>query len=79
MIKKTLKKLLRNFLICLAILVAIWCLIHHRVIAAWIKGEPMPELPKFHKKFLAMLGIKIFDGVMKKTGCCCSEKCCSTN
>lgn len=71
-----LKKILRTFLICLAVFAVIWCIIHHRVIIAWIKHEPMPELPKFHKKFLAMLGISIFDEVWKKTGKCCREKCC---
>ncbi len=30
----------------------IFLILHRRVISAWITGEPMPEPPEWHKKFL---------------------------
>ena len=37
-------------LICVAVLFAAFLVIHRRVIAAWITGSPMPEMPEWHKK-----------------------------
>lgn len=48
-------------LICILVLITIWCIIHRRVIRAWILGEPMPELPEWHKKCFGKLGIKIWE------------------
>ena len=44
------KEFFKVMLICLLIFAGIWCLVHRRVICAWIKHEPMPEMPELHKK-----------------------------
>jgi hypothetical protein len=56
------KKFLKIMLICLIVLAAIWCLIHRRVIIAWIKREPIPELPEWHKKFVRWILGKVGEG-----------------
>ena len=48
-------------LICILVLITIWCFIHRRVIRAWLLGEPMPEPPKWHKKCFGKLGLKIWE------------------
>ncbi len=45
-------KLLKATLICSAVACSALLVIHRRVIAAAITGEPMPETPEWHKKFL---------------------------
>ena len=48
-------------LICILVLITIWCFIHRRVVRAWLLGEPMPEPPEWHKKCFGKLGIKIWE------------------
>ena len=48
-------------LICILVLITIWCFIHRRVIHAWLLGEPMPEPPEWHKKCFGKLGLKIWE------------------
>ena len=64
------RKFLKIMLICLLICAVIWCLIHRRVIYAWIKGEPIPEMPEWHKKC-----VKWFLGkVAGESAFCCLQK-----
>ncbi len=46
---KALKKLIKWTLILLGIFVICWCIIHRRVIYAWLTGGEMPEMPEWHK------------------------------
>ena len=50
------KKAIRVFVCILVILLIVWAVIHRRVIRAWIKGEPIPEAPEWHKKCFEKLG-----------------------
>ena len=47
---------MKNTIKLLVELAAVACgvllIIHRRVIAAAVTGEPMPEMPEWHKKFL---------------------------
>ena len=58
-IKKEVKIMMICMLITLVVLLVCWVIIHRRVIKAWIKGEPLPEAPEWHKKCFAKLGCKI--------------------
>ena len=58
------KKFFTILLICLAVFAAVWCIIHRRVIYAWIKHEPMPELPEWHKKCMRWFFGKVGEGAV---------------
>ena len=49
--KKTANTLLR----CLAVCCGVFLIIHRRVIAAWLTGTEMPEMPEWHKKCLGWI------------------------
>jgi len=40
---------------CAAVACGVFLIIHRRVIAACITGSPMPEMPKWHKKWFKCL------------------------
>ena len=44
------KSFFRAIIICCVILCVAWMIIHRRVIAAWLTGGEMPEMPEWHKK-----------------------------
>ena len=35
---------------CIAVCIGLWFIIHRRVFAACLTGDPMPEAPEWHKK-----------------------------
>ena len=43
------KKALQILLIVIAVACGLFLFIHRRVIAAYLKGEPLPEAPEWHK------------------------------
>ena len=55
------RTILKIILICIVVLIVIWCIIHRRVVRAWLLGEPIPEPPEWHKKCFSKLGIKIWE------------------
>ena len=46
------RKTINTIIRCLAVCCGVMLIIHRRVIAAAITGDPMPEPPEWHKKFL---------------------------
>ena len=46
------KDTIRSLIDCCIILLGVFLIIHRRVISAAVTGEPMPEPPEWHKKFL---------------------------
>ncbi|MBP5605063.1 MAG: hypothetical protein J6X60_05920 [Ruminiclostridium sp.] len=46
------KNTIRTLINCCFIMLGIFLIIHRRVFSALITGEPMPEPPEWHKKFL---------------------------
>ena len=46
------KNTVRTLIHCCIIMFSVFLIIHRRVISALITGEPMPEPPEWHKKFL---------------------------
>lgn len=44
------KNTARALIDCCIILVGVFLIIHRRVISALLTGEPMPEMPEWHKR-----------------------------
>ncbi len=57
-------KLLIQIMVCI---IAVLLIIHRRVIAAALTGDPIPEMPEWHKKVF---------GLGRKNECC---GCCGDN
>lgn len=49
--KNTVKALIQ----CAAVCTGVFLIIHRRVFTACLTGDPMPEPPEWHKKFLPCL------------------------
>ncbi len=60
------KNKVRALIDCCIIMAGVLLIIHRRVISALITGEPMPEMPEWHKK--------CFGSLKCRKNCECKEK-----
>ena len=52
------KQTIKALISCMAVCCGVLLIIHRRVIAACITGDPMPEAPEWHKKCFKCLADK---------------------